>query len=482
MKIVEAQMGSEQVGADAAQAFLEYFRCPRAFAPFRVMRSSPGGEGFFRFGSAVCFGKIFAAEWAEAPDRTLFDALSATEASTGHEVGLLFNPTEVIENLRRERYLVSSRGERRLRSLYYLIRPILPFPIRKVLHRYVSRKRCGSVLPAWPVDCSVEQIFQSLMELAIPATGEPEIPFIWFWPEGKRCAAMMTHDVEEEIGVAHCDVLMDLDDSFSVKASFQIIPEGRYEGAEALITHIRSRGFEANVHDLDHDGRLYEHQELFRQRSQKINHYARKYQMEGFRAGSMHRNQEWFDLLEFQYDMSVPTVAHMEPQSGGCCTVTPYFVGDVLELPLTTVQDHSLFYILGEHSIDLWRKQIEIISAHHGLISFIVHPDYIVKATERRMYCQLLQHLSDMREEHDTWFALPQEINRWWRQRREMRLVRTPDGWQISGLGSERARLAYARIVDGKLAYRIVGGSPSSSTESASARNSDLSAEHVDCG
>jgi len=177
---------------------------------------------------------------------------------------------------------------------------------------------------------------------------------------------MMTHDVEEEIGVAHCDVLMDLDDSFSVKASFQIIPEGRYEGAEALITHIRSRGFEANVHDLDHDGRLYEHQELFRQRSQKINHYARKYQMEGFRAGSMHRNQEWFDLLEFQYDMSVPTVAHMEPQSGGCCTVTPYFVGDVLELPLTTVQDHSLFYILGEHSIDLWRKQIEIISAHHG--------------------------------------------------------------------------------------------------------------------
>jgi len=309
------------------------------------------------------------------------------------------------------------------------------------------------------------------MELAINATGASEIPFIWFWPEGKNCAAMMTHDVEEENGAAYCDTLMDLDDSLGIKAAFQLVPEGRYGGVESLVTRIRARGFEANIHDLDHDGRLYAHVGQFQQRARKINEYARRYSMQGFRAGAMHRNQEWFGMLEFQYEMSVPTVSHLEPQSGGCCTVTPYFVGDVLELPLTTVQDHGLFYILDERSIDLWRQQIEIISAHHGLISFIIHPDYIVQTRERELYCELLRYLSGLKGVRDLWFAVPSEINRWWRERSQMRLVREQDGWRIHGTGRERARLAYARMVNGKLSYRIADqSSPSWPTETISGR------------
>ena len=37
-----------------------------------------------------------------------------------------------------------------------------------------------------------------------------------------------------------------------------------------------------------------------------------------------------------------------------------------------------MFNILKEHSIELWKQQMEIIMGKHGLISFIVHPDYIV--------------------------------------------------------------------------------------------------------
>ena len=169
----------------------------------------------------------------------------------------------------------------------------------------------------------------------------------------------------------------------------------------------------------------------------------------------MHRNQDWFHLLQVQYDMSVPSVAHLEPQSGGCCTVMPYFIGDLLELPLTTVQDHSLFYILGEQSIDLWKQQIEIIRSHYGLISFIVHPDYIVGAKERRIYCDLLQHIADLRSEGGIWVAFPGEVNTWWRQRKRMQLVREQGLWQVRGEGSERARVAYAKLTDGKLAYWI---------------------------
>src|SRR5437764_5563927 len=153
--------------------------------------------------------------------------------------------------------------------------------------------------------------------------------------------------------------------------------------------------------------------------------------------------------------MSVQTVTYLEPQRGGCSTVMSYFIGDLLELPLTTVQDHSLFYILAEQAIDLWKQQIEIIRSHYGLISFIVHPDYIVRTKERRLYCELLQHIADLRSEGGIWVALPDEIDTWWRQRTRMQLVQEQGRWQVRGEGSERARVAYAKLTDGKLAYWI---------------------------
>ena len=72
----------------------------------------------------------------------------------------------------------------------------------------------------------------------------------------------------------------------------------------------------------------------------------------------------------------MPNVAHLDPQRGGCCTVMPYSIGDLLELPLTTIQDYPLFHNLGRYDLALWNQQIELILKNHGLISFIIHPDY----------------------------------------------------------------------------------------------------------
>jgi len=38
----------------------------------------------------------------------------------------------------------------------------------------------------------------------------------------------------------------------------------------------------------------------------------------------MYQNADWFQELNFSYDMSVPNVARLEAQRGGCCTVLPY--------------------------------------------------------------------------------------------------------------------------------------------------------------
>jgi hypothetical protein len=266
---------------------------------------------------------------------------------------------------------------------------------------------------------------------------------------------MMSHDIETEVGREFCSTLMDLDDSRGIKGSFNVIPEERYEAPTAFLDSIQVRGHEVAVHDLNHDGHLYDNRAQFVERVAKINGYGQKFGAGGFRAGVLYRNQDWFDQFQFAYDMSVPNVAHLDPQRGGCCTVMPYFIGNLLEIPLTDIQDYSLFHILDEYSTDIWRRQTALILARHGLMSFIVHPDYIIEPRARATFEALLDHLAHLRESENVWTALPREINEWWRQRAAMTLVRTNEGWRIEGDGAERARIAWATEVNGKISYSV---------------------------
>ena len=133
----------------------------------------------------------------------------------------------------------------------------------------------------------------------------------------------------------------------------------------------------------------------------------------------------------------------------------PYFVGDILELPVTTTQDYALFNYLNEYSIDLWRGQIDLVMGQHGLVSFIIHPDYITKVREWNVYKSLLAHLAQLRDEKKLWIPLPGEVDRWWRRRANMTLVEDDRGVRIEGEGSERARVAYASEMKGKIFYTL---------------------------
>jgi len=265
----------------------------------------------------------------------------------------------------------------------------------------------------------------------------------------------MTHDVEATAGRDFCDQLMDLDEAHGIPAAFQIVPESRYEVSDRFLESLRRRGFEVNVHDLDHDGRLFQSRSQFTRRVARINDYAAAFGSRGFRAGVMYRNQEWFDDLDVSYDMSVPNVAHLEPQRGGCCTVFPYFVGKILELPLTTTQDYSLFHVLGDYSTTLWQAQTELILARHGLVSFIAHPDYLIDERARRVYKHLLTYIARLRDERGVWVALPGDVDAWWRSRSQMELVHIGGRWHVQGPDSARARIAYATLDGDGLAYEI---------------------------
>lgn len=378
-------------------------------------------------------------------------------------VYLPFDPSQVINNLRCETY--AENWQHRLPAsalarIYYLLRPFLPIHVRKRLQGFHFRGWNRLKFPNWPVDCSVDNIFGELLLLSLKASRADRIPFIWFWPKGATSCAIMTHDVETAFGAACCQDLMDIDDSFGIKASFQVIPEQCYNVTSEFLTSIRDRGFEVVIHDLNHDGHGYRDHKQFLARAEKINSYGAAFGAKGFRAASLYRKQLWYDALTFAYDMSVPNVAHLNPQRGGCCTVMPYFLGNILELPVTTTQDYTLFHILGDYSIDLWKKQMEIIMEKHGLISLVVHPEYTVEPQQRCIYEGLLGFLSCLEEAKGLWITTPGEVNRWWRQRAEMKLVPGSNGWYIEGPDAKRACLAYASFDGHRLVYEIEEASP----------------------
>jgi len=458
---LSSSKGTVELRDVPSRALQERYRCPEGFLRFSLGGDLAENAGYFRFGPDVtAFGRSCSGRTEAQANSSLEDVLGKATVRDGAVV-LPFAPDEIIENLRLERYIpndgAGSQLQAFLRRLYYWVRPLTSLSTRRLVQKFHARNWGKEAFPNWPVDTTVENFCERLLLLALEAKGIDRVPFVWFWPKGAQACLTMTHDVETAAGRDFCSSLMDVDEVFGIRSSFQIVPQGRYSVSPELLTEIRRRGFEVGIQDFNHDGRLYDDREEFLRRAQKINQYAEEYGAKGFRSAVLYRRPDWYGAFNFCYDTSIPSVAHLDPQRGGCCSVMPYFIGGLIELPVTTVQDYTLFHLLGDYSIDLWKTQTELILRKNGLVSFIVHPDYVDEPRARQTYESLLRYLQELRARTSVWFALPGQIETWWRARSRMRVVNHGGRWRIEGEATQNAALAYARLVDGRLVYEIEG-------------------------
>src|SRR5215469_9468777 len=436
-----------------SETVIERYRCPQDLIDIASSEQLSSNAGFFRFGqNSICYGRSRAGVVTSRPESPLYDVAGEVEVENARLL-LPFNLKEVIDNLRLERYREAEGQEsgfsRLCKRWYYHLRPLTNQTVRRQIQKFHARNWKRRAFPQLPIDTAVENIFETILLMSMKTRGLEKVPFVWFWPNGASSCLTMTHDVETKAGRDYCPALMDLDEAFGIKAAFGMVPEKRYEVPKDLLESIQSRGFEVVVQDLNHDGRLFDDQQEFLRRAKVINQYGREFGAAGFRAAVLYRKPEWYDALDFAYDMSFPNVAPLDPQPGGCCTVMPFFIGDMLELPVTTVQDYTLFHVLNERSIELWKAQTELVLRKNGLLSFIVHPDYVLQDDTLSVYKHLLRYLQGLRDKTSIWSALPSEINAWWRERNKMSVVKDGASWRIVGEGSDRAVLAYAKNVDG---------------------------------
>jgi len=458
------QAGHSKVDDQVLQNLSHYYRVPASLLGNISSDKHSGEAGFFQFGpGTVCYGECASGVSRKIAKSGRYDAFEGV-VNRESEIHLPFDAAAVIENLRRERYerslapnLEKFISQDWMLTAYYFLRDVLPVAVRRKMQRlYLSgwKKR---PFPAWPVDFTVDTLHEKLLRLSMDSTDRRQMPFIWFWPDGASNCLILTHDVETLVGREFTSQLMDLDESYGFRASFQVVPESRYPVSDDYAQSIRARGFEFNIHDLNHDGLLYRDRNDFLRRAKKINEYVHRYGAQGFRAGSMYRNLDWYGAFEFSYDMSMPNVAHLEPKRGGCCTAFPFFVGNILEIPLTTSEDYSVFHILNEDSIALWKNQLELLRQRNGLMSILAHPDYLLSPRTRKIYESLLGYLRELMSSEKIWHALPREVDHWWRARDKMSLVQKDGDWVIEGSEKERARIAYAVLDGDRLVYELAG-------------------------
>lgn len=252
---------------------------------------------------------------------------------------------------------------------YFKLKPYLPQRIRFFLRRLRVpgiMKRSAAV---WPIN---------------PAAGKA--PTDWNgWPSGKKFALVLTHDIESGEGLAKTKTLAEMEIAHGFRSSFNFIPEGPYQDCAALREWLVETGFEVGVHDLNHDGFLFESREGFRKKAVSINDYLDQWWAVGFRSGFMLRRLDWLHELNVLYDTSTFDTDPFEPQPEGSCTIFPFYVQapegsgrpGYVELSYTLPQDSTLFLLLKEKTIDIWKRKLAWIAQHGGLALVNIHPDYV---------------------------------------------------------------------------------------------------------
>jgi len=298
------------------------------------------------------------------------------------------------------------------RRTYYLLKPCIPWSLRLALRRWRANKQKIKYADTWPIS---------------PAAGQP--PKGWKgWPGGKQFALVLTHDVEGQKGMERCRRLMELEASLGFRSSFNFVPEGSYSTPPELRAHLTDHGFEVGVHDLKHDGKLYRSHKSFTANARQINRYLKEWNAVGFRSAFMLHKLDWLHELEVLYDASTFDTDPFEPQPDGVDTIFPFQVcngggaSGYIELPYTLVQDFTMFVLLAEKTIDLWKRKAAWVAQCGGMVLVNVHPDYINFADRKgerdefpvSLYEQFLMH---MRQPYkDTyWQALPCEVARFWK-------------------------------------------------------------------
>jgi glycosyltransferase involved in cell wall biosynthesis/peptidoglycan/xylan/chitin deacetylase (PgdA/CDA1 family) len=255
-------------------------------------------------------------------------------------------------------------------------------------------------------------------------TYDPVIPVGWSgWPDGRKFALVLTHDVDSAKGCRKWGKVADIEEGLGFRSSFNFVVDDYYVSPE-IREELNRRGFEVGVHGLHHNSSLYHSRTEFLSQSVRINQVLREWNSVGFRSPCMYHNLEWLKHLDIEYDSSTFDIDPFEPQPDGMHTLFPFLVrngsGDrtYVELPYTLPQDFTVFILMRNRNIDIWKEKLDWVVRYGGMALVLTHPDYMSFGGEPAReeypashYKELLEYVQD-RYKGLYWNVLPRDMAR----------------------------------------------------------------------
>ena len=295
---------------------------------------------------------------------------------------------------------------------YYRVKPLIPRRLQIAVRRWVAARKRSLYRDVWPIDPKAGGASQARCR----------------WPEGKKFALVLTHDVETNKGQEKCREIMLLEKGLGFQSCFNFVAR-RYEVSRELRHHLIENGFEVGVHGLYHDGRLFESKKIFEKRAILINQYIKEWGSVGFTSPSMHRNPDWIHDLNVEYAQSTFDTDPFEPDPGGQGRIFPFWVNGrgagigYVEQPYTLPQDFTLYILLREKNIEIWGKKLDWIADRGGMALLDTHPDYMncngkgcgFEEYPMDFYKRFLEYVR-VKYEGEYWNPLPREMARFWKE------------------------------------------------------------------
>jgi len=90
---------------------------------------------------------------------------------------------------------------------FYFLKSLIPRRLQIIIRRELIRRQIPHVKDVWPID---------------ETAGKP--PDGWQgWPDGKKFALVLTHDVETKAGLEKCNALMEIEEKLGFRSSFGFV-------------------------------------------------------------------------------------------------------------------------------------------------------------------------------------------------------------------------------------------------------------------
>jgi peptidoglycan/xylan/chitin deacetylase (PgdA/CDA1 family) len=407
----------------------DFWKVPKKY--IGVVKQAKGNESCNRIVKLKIKNEELIPKWAEKEQ--LVYVGSYDKSSVGSECDVSFddkcmldikekvyvnNFDGIVDDLLYERYLeIKQPLFTKLPFPYHSI----PVSVRNFIFNILIKLKKDSGYPKWPVDSSAD-LLRFLFMNSLKYFYKKEIPHVNFWPD-KKFGMVVAHDIETESGYENIEKFREIERKYGIKSSWNIVSKRGKIDFEKL-KNLKKEGCEIGCQGYNHDGKLpYLDEKEIKKRIGFCLLKLKEFDVKGFRSPQLQRNEEFLKMLgnHFDYDSSVPDTEFCSPVAvrNGATTVFPFFIGKMVEVPLTMPQDFFMRHIYKYDSnkvFQIWKSKIDYIRSVGGLVSFNIHPDSYISGNEEylNLYEKIIRYVSKF---DDCWKALPNEVALWWRER-----------------------------------------------------------------